>query len=385
MNNEMKNRLILIGERLKKAREALGYTQEQVAEKLNIGRPRYSDIENAKRNVPLNELYRFCEFFGRPLEYFLKEKLALDNGFNVLFRKTEGDQEVAKVITEFETLCEKMCTLEEIMEIKIRPTVFKDYTYEKNRLWFWGKHYASHERDRLGIGQAPLCNLSQILEEKCALKIFYLPIPEQRGIFGMFTYEEDMGGCILINTNANFGKQLFSLAHEYAHYIFHKERLGIISYEKEKDTSDESIADHFASDFLMPDEAVKDIFNIRIINRKDLTPEDIIYFAEYFGVSFQSMIYKLNNLKLLSNELKEKFIKETWVTAVRRSMGILEPERGTFKFPNLYLYLCRKAYQTGKITTSKLAEFLEIPLYQAMELAKEIKGSISDDECLDNF
>ena len=61
MNEEIKNRLIFIGERLKKARESLGYTQEEVAEKLNIGRPRYSDIENGKRNVPLKELYRFCE------------------------------------------------------------------------------------------------------------------------------------------------------------------------------------------------------------------------------------------------------------------------------------------------------------------------------------
>jgi hypothetical protein len=34
-----------------------------------------------------------------------------------------------------------------------------------------------------------------------------------------------------------------------------------------------------------------------------------------------------------------------------------------------------KAYQRGKITTSKLAEFLEIPLFEAMELAKGLKGN----------
>lgn len=379
MNEETTNRLILIGKRLKKAREALGYTQEEVAEKLNIGRPRYSDIENGKRNIPLQDLYRFCEFFGRPLEYFIKEKLAIDSGFKVLFRKTEGDREVAKVITEFETLCEKMCTLEEIMEVKIKPTVAKDYDYDKDRLWFWGQHYANQERQRLGLGQAPLRNLDQILEEKCALKIFYLPIPEERGIFGMFSYDEEMGGCILVNSNANFGKQLFSLAHEYAHFIFHKERLGIISFEKEKDTSDESLADHFASDFLMPKEVVNDIFNIRIKNRKDLTPEDVIYFAEYFGVSFLAMVYRLNNLKLLGNGIKEKFIKETWVTAVRKSMGISEPERGRFKFPSLYFHFCLKAYQQNKITTSRLAEFLELPLYQVMELGRKIKRSTQDE------
>lgn len=379
MTEEMQNRLILIGERIKKAREALGYTQEDVAEKLDIGRPRYSDIENGKRDVPLKELYRFCEFFGRPIEYFIKEKLALDNGFKVLFRKTGGDQEIVKVIIEFETLCEQMCALEEIIGTKIRLPMIEDYTYEKDRLGFWGRHYANYERQRLALGQAPLRNLDQILEEKCALKIFHLPIPEERGIFGMFTYDEHMGGCVLINTNANFGKQLFSLAHEYAHFVFHKGRLGIISFEKEKDTLDESLADHFASDFLMPEEAVSEIFNIRIKSRKELTAEDIVYFAEYFGVSFQAMIYRLNNLKLLSNDAKEQFINQTWVNAVRRSMGISEPERGKLKFPTLYVHFCLKAYQQGKITTAKLAEFLELPLYQAMELAKRIKRSGQDD------
>ncbi len=379
MNEEITKRLILIGERLKKAREALGYTQEEVAEKLSIGRPRYSDIENGKRDVPLKELYNFCEFFGRPIGYFIKERLTLDNGFKVLFRKTGGDQEVAKVIVEFETLCEKMCTLEEMMDAKIKPPVSEDYAYEKDRLSFWGKHYANHERQRLSLGQVPLRNLDQILEEKCALKIFYLPILEERRIFGMFTYDEQMGACVLINTNASFGKQLFSLAHEYAHFVFHKGRLGIISFEKDKDTADESLADHFAGDFLMPEEAVNDIFNIRIKNRRDLTAEDIVYFAEYFGVSFQAMIYRLNNLRLLSNDAKENFINQTLVNVVRRSMGISEPERGKLKFPTLYVHFCLKAYQQGKITTAKLAEFLELPLYQAMELAKKLKRSDQDD------
>lgn len=373
------DRMILIGERLKRARGALGYSQEQVAEKLKIGRPRYSDIENGKRNVPLRELYKFCEFFGRPLDYFLKEKLAIESGFKVLFRKTEGDREVAEIITEFENLCERMYELEEIMEIRIKPPIPKDYDYEKNRLWFWGKHYADQERKRLDLGQAPIRSLDQILEEKCGLKIFYLPIPEERGIFGMFTSDENRGGCILVNANPTTGNQLFSLAHEYGHFIFHKKRLGVISFEKEGNYLDERLANYFASEFLIPENAITDVFNIRIKNRKDATAGDIIYLADYFGVSFQAMVYRLNNLRLLSENKKEKLISETWVTAVRESMGISEPKRGKSKFPSLYIHLCLNAYQQKRITTSKFAEFLELPLYQAMELGKRMKRSNQDE------
>ncbi|MBI4232721.1 ImmA/IrrE family metallo-endopeptidase [Candidatus Peregrinibacteria bacterium] len=384
MNEEIRNRLIVIGERLRKARESLGYTQEEASEKINIGRPRYSDIENGKRNVPLKELYRFCEFYGRPLEYFLKETLALDNGFKVLFRKTEGDQEVAKVIAEFENLCERMRELEEIMEIRIKPPVPPDYEYEKSREWFWGKHYADQERKKLDLGQAPISNLHQILEEKCGLKIFYLPIPEEKEIFGMFTFDEKIGGCILINTNPTVGNQLFSLAHEYAHFVFHKKKLGIISFKKEEDTLDERLANCFASNFLMPEDAVKDIYNVRIKNRKDIAAEDVFYFSHYFGVSFKAMVFRLNNLKLLNDELKNKLVTETCVTAVRRVMGISEPEISKSRFPPLYEHLCRKAYQQGRVTTRKFAQFLEIPLYEAMERGREIRG-IAQDEPTDTI
>jgi len=378
MSETQNKMMVAIGKRLRQAREVLGYTQEQVAEKLGIGRPRYSDIENGKRDVPLKELYAFCEFFARPLEYFLKESPAAESGFKVLFRKTAGDGEITKVVTKFENLCERMYDLEEITEVKIRPPLLKDYDYEKSRLSFWGKYCAEQERSRLNLGQVPLKELDRILEERCGVKIFYLPIPEGRDIWGMFTFDEKFGGCILINSTPAAGKQLFSLAHEYGHFIFHKTQLGVISLEKEKGTSDERIADYFAGEFLMPESAVSDIFNTRIKSRKDVIAEDVIYLADYFGVSFQAMVYRLNNMNLINNIKKCELLQETWVSAVRKSMGMPEPERSKFKFPPLYLHLCIKAYQQEKITTAKFAEFLDLPLYKAMEFAKEIKRSNQD-------
>ncbi|MBU4343734.1 MAG: XRE family transcriptional regulator [Candidatus Omnitrophica bacterium] len=374
----MMDRLIIIGERLKRAREALGLTQEEVAAKLEIGRPRYSGIENGKRDIPLKDLYRFAEFYGRPIDYFIKETLLTDSGFKVLFRKTEGDEEVARVVTEFENLCEKMCELESISEITVRSPINPDYQFERNREWYWGKHYADIERKQLDLGQAPLRNLSQLLEEKRSLKIFYLPIPPERGIYGMFTYDQKMGGCVLINSNPNSGNQLFSLAHEYAHFVFHKEKLGIISTEEERNSTDEKVANSFASNFLIPEDTLRDLFNMRIKEVSDLKAEDVVYLADYFGVSFTTMVYRLNNLKLITDDIKDELINYTWVTSVRESMGISEPERSRSKFPTLYLHLAIKAFQQGKLTTAKLADFLEIPLYQAMDLGRKLRGSIQD-------
>jgi len=302
-----------------------------------------------------------------------------DSGFKVLFRKTEGDEEVARVVTEFENLCEKMCELENISGVMVRPPVNQDYQFERNREWYWGKHYADIERKQLDLGQAPLRNLSQILEEKRGLKIFYLPVPPERGVYGMFTYDQKMGGCVLINSNPNFGNQLFSLAHEYAHFVFHKEKLGIISTERERNSTGEKVANSFASNFLIPEDTLRDLFNMRIKEASDVKAEDVVYLADYFGVSFTAMVYRLNNLKLITHKIKDELINYTWVTSVRESMGISEPERSRTKFPTLYLHLAIKAFQQGKLTTAKLADFLEIPLYQAMDLGRKLRGSIQDE------
>jgi len=374
-HNYKKNIAVRVGNRLRIAREALDFTQEQVSECLGIGRPRYSDIENGKRNISMKDIYKLADFFNRPIEYFFKENIISESGFRLLFRRTEGDAEIAKIITEFEGLCQKMHDLEEINEIKISPPILRNYDFDINKLKYSGEYYARFDREILGLGKAPIKDLNQVLEEKCGLKIFYLHIPEESGVFGMFTYDENIGGCILINLNSSYGRQRFSLAHEYAHFLFHRNRIGVISFKKDERTPDERIADYFASEFLMPEQEVKDIFKSTIKKKSDVTAEDVIRLADYFGVSFTAMVYKLNNIRprLINNKKKEDFIKETWVKKLRKTIGMQEPQKNKSKFPSLYYNLCIKAYNKGKITTAKIADFLEIPLYQAMEVGGQLR------------
>ena len=370
----MAERLKILGERLRKARESFNLSQIEVAEKLHIGRPRYSDIENGKRDISLEELYRFSKFLGRPLEFFVKEDLVVGEGFKVLFRKAAGCKGVSKVAVEFENLCEKMYALERLTDFDHKPFEARDYRFDNRQWWYYSKIFADREREALGLGNAPIRDLDQLLEEKCNLKIFYLPIPEEQKIFGIFAYDEKMGGCILINSNNNISKRRFSLAHEFAHYLFHKNKIALISSETAEDAIEEKIADCFASNFLMPEIVVGEIFHLRCKKRNNATPEDVLYFANYFGVSFPAMLYRLNNLKLIDNPTKEKLLEEKSATSFLESIGIKESQNVRSKFPNLYLYLCGKAFEQGKITTAKLADFLEIPLFKAMDIAGQTRA-----------
>lgn len=64
MNNKKSEQNVNYGQKLKKAREALGLTQEKVAEYLGLG-PRYiSDIERNKTKGSIDTLIKLCNIYN---------------------------------------------------------------------------------------------------------------------------------------------------------------------------------------------------------------------------------------------------------------------------------------------------------------------------------
>jgi transcriptional regulator with XRE-family HTH domain len=59
-----------LAQRLREAREYLGFSQEEVAQSLNIPRSALSNIETGQRRVEAVELKRFAALYRRPLGFF---------------------------------------------------------------------------------------------------------------------------------------------------------------------------------------------------------------------------------------------------------------------------------------------------------------------------
>lgn len=58
--------------RLKELREENKYTQEQIAELLNIKQNTYSQYENEKRQIPLHALVKLAKFYDVSVDYILE-------------------------------------------------------------------------------------------------------------------------------------------------------------------------------------------------------------------------------------------------------------------------------------------------------------------------
>jgi transcriptional regulator with XRE-family HTH domain len=79
-----------LGERLRRSREYLGLSQNDVAEHLGLSRPAITNMEAGKRKVSTLELNRLAKLYRQPYDYFTGEtaELADDETTGALFRAT---------------------------------------------------------------------------------------------------------------------------------------------------------------------------------------------------------------------------------------------------------------------------------------------------------
>lgn len=71
MSDEARKQL---GDRLREAREYLGFSQDEVSRKLGLPRPAVSQIEHGNRRVDAIELAELAKLYERPVSHFTGEE-----------------------------------------------------------------------------------------------------------------------------------------------------------------------------------------------------------------------------------------------------------------------------------------------------------------------
>lgn len=83
MKLEKKNSNIKIGDILKRTRKSLGYTQEDVAEMLDLASRYVSDIERNKTKGSIDTLVKLCNIYHITPTYILQDYLDLKDEFRI--------------------------------------------------------------------------------------------------------------------------------------------------------------------------------------------------------------------------------------------------------------------------------------------------------------
>lgn len=384
-----------LGRRLKEAREACGLTQEDVGKKFDLSRSTIAQMELGNREVTSLELDRLAFLYGKDIRYFLSEEVLEGDVMTVLFRahpELRRDEPMMDALRWTLAMGRELSNLEELLGVErevLVPTVYP-LKAPKTR---WeaiqqGTAVAAEERRRLDLGDDPIQDIAEVLENG-GVRTGEVPLLED--ISGLTVDGPDIGILVVVNKGHPRIRQRFSFAHEYAHVLLDRNR-PTVSRASERDELREVRANAFAAAFLMPEEGVRryvgglgkgqqsrataDVYDeedvIRVQRRsipgtQALQIYDLVQLAHQFGVSEIAALYRLRNMKpplVTETEFERlKLVVEAQRSKeIRAGLGLPEPEAHWRRreFRHRFLALGLEAYRRDRISRSKLIEIARL-------------------------
>lgn len=380
---------IELARRIRQARESCGMTQEETAERLAISRPILVQIEQGKRPVSGLELQKLAYLFAREIREFLADDFVEDDVVRVLFRSHEefGDDDVKQALRDCIALGRELTGLEELLGVTRASVTVAEYSHSfpKGR---WeaiqiGEQVAREERRRLGLGSAPLGDVVTLLESQ-GVRTGALSLPE--AVSGLMISHAKVGLLVAINGSHPSVRQRFSWCHEYSHVLLDRDSVGLISRESDRDNLREVRANSFGASFLLPEDGVRqfvasigkgassrlyaEVYDEAGVVPIDARTEagtqelqlyDVVRLAHSFGVSVPSSLYRLRNLKLMSErefERLKSLDEEGRSRRIAEFLGLpaIDARAPKTEFYRRYLSVALEALRREKISRAKFFE-----------------------------
>ncbi len=352
----MANLRKVLGNRIRDARMRLSLSQQQLAKETGFSASQIiSQIEKGERDVKAWELVNLAKALRLDVSQLLnvEEPRPL---VPVLWRKyPETDKELIEA--EFLQRCEQYALLEKLCDVVAKeelPTREVDYetlSYE------YAENLGEEIRNHFELGSRPASCLSGILEEKYGVKIWYENLDEGSAA----STKDSFGAAILMNATEAPWRRNFNFAHELFHLItwpsFSTESL----YENRELWDEiERRANAFASTLLLPSEELSEAFENRIKEDK-IEYTDLIEVGREFGVSTEALLYRLLHLRFLQRDVVDSLLEDDDFRSLDKSFRLSDwwkpPE-----IPERFARLAFVAYQKGKLSRARLAEYLNTSL-----------------------
>lgn len=374
--------LRVLGRRLQEARKARSLTQQGVADSLELARTTVTALEKGDRRISPKELIQLARLYGRSVSSLVGPR-ETGQDFFVQFRAAvavagsrQARAELEQGVRWFQGLCEDYLHLERLNGAPIRRSYPSQYSIGGVPPENAGEDVASSERNRLGIGDGPILNLREILEDDVGVRVFYAELPSR--VAGLFAYTEELGGCIAVNSKHPEERRRWSMAHEYGHFLtsrFRSEVTMLATYERVP--AAERFADAFARCLLMPAGGLRRRFNeIFRASGQRMTVAEVCRMANYYFVSMQAMTLRMEELRLLPAGTWERLQDRGFrVREAQDQLGLSPQPHDDQPIPIRYELLAVRAYEEGKLTEGELANLLRVDRVSARRTVRRLTHS----------
>ncbi len=340
-----------LGARIRALREKAGMQSQELASRLGIDPSAMSNIERGRRSVKTSELMKIAEALSvSPLA--LLDEDSLPARMPVAPRRGGETSSIKGPATA--------------SNLHVVPEVSSgNWRADADFLAQWTIDYLDAEC----VGVERFAKLAKAIEDRLHVDVIvekYINDP----LSGAAIIDRSFP-LIFVNSQHPTPRALFTLAHELGHLLMGHNGSIAVDDNFVGDTPAERQANAFAAAFLMPSTKVDEF-----VKNYDLGPESLARMVYYFDVSFESLVFRLHNLRKIDAASRDRLREVGWqglLSVIGRSdlQGRLGPEiymrlisrlgRRPADRPPIWLASrCFAGYRRGVISVRPLAGLFHV-------------------------
>jgi transcriptional regulator with XRE-family HTH domain len=405
-----------LGPRLRDAREKRGLSQQAVADALGLPRTAVTNIEAGSRSLSTTELMKLADLYDRSAASFLEDETAMvDDAYVILLRAMEPTSNgpmFSKAIDHVLDLCRAGAALrallgqsidEPLPDYAIRVTSAGDAIRQ-------GDFVAQEERRRLGLGDAPIGNIASLISGQ-GIWAASCVLPDDMS--GLFLHDRRAGLAIIVNASDRHAavRRRFSYGHEFGHALFDRAESYRLTRHSNAGEMVEKRANAFAASFLMPKGGIED--QLRQLDKgkpsrqaqivydvagdapsesevrpragsQTITWQDVGSIARHFGVSYETVVWRLKNLNYLGPTETDALLAQKGnrlrledILKLRTDDIVRPPDTRDRELRDQVVRLAIEAFRREEISQGRLRELagkLNIRASDLIELAESARA-----------
>ena len=375
-----------VGARLRGAREAAGLTQTDAAAHLPVARTTLVAIEQGRRRVRTDELQHLARLYGTSVNALLRRE-AVHVDLVPLFRKlsTANDESAERAAHLLTDLVRAEVELENLLGVTrtrnyppARPLLSGDVRLQ-------AENDATELRQWLGLGLAPVRDVTSLLELDLGVRVYLRPLDSQ--VSGLFAYDDSVGACILLNANHPPERQAQTGVHELGHLTSCRTTPDVCRWDRPDDSREEKYANAFGRALLTPARTAMVRFQDVTAGASRFTRRHVILLAHAFGVSREAMVRRLEELDLVKSGTWDWFEANGGITNEQARQVLGEPRtvdpdtRGAQRPVSFRLeLLAAEAQRRELLSEGQLARLLRLDRVELRMMldAADIEGNDTD-------
>jgi Zn-dependent peptidase ImmA (M78 family)/transcriptional regulator with XRE-family HTH domain len=383
-----------VGARIRLIREAVGLQAQDLAARVDLDPTVISKIENGKRAIKAVELTRIADTLK-------VSPLALLEDDPVLSKLPLAARRAGPSIARGEAY-QRLLSLSELHVVLAGAGIptspnLAGVPDVAGLSWLEGAtRLADWANDELSLepGDQRLGALATTIETKLKIDVLIEHYADDALSGAAITHRSFP--LIFVNGDVPKPRSLFTMAHELGHVLAgHADDSITLDRELSGSTDAERMANAFAASYLMPRD-----FILTEITERDRKVSTLAYLTYMLGVSYESLIYRLHNLRLINAEGRDKLKAISWqqlsahLANPAYSFGLSRAQIGRLQYrstakpayrpPALLLQRAWDGYEKGIISIRPLAGLMDLEpdqLLDQIEAPEDVESAI---EALDS-